>query len=65
MVKPGWMEVYGKEVQSDDAPIWSPLIRTKKSKQQKLKLKRTSDQAASAVFGSDVARRDGRRGQID
>ena len=66
MVNAGWLAVYGKEAaESDDTPTLAPVQAERNGQDREDRSRGERDQTAGALFGSDVARRDGRRGQID
>ena len=66
MVNAGWLAVYGKEAaESDDTPSLVPVKPNENVKTDENRSRSERHQTAGALFGSDVAWRDGRRGQID
>ena len=67
LVKPGWLAIYGKEaVSDDDEKDGKNLVPVKPGEQVAGRVRRgqgPEDPAAGALFGSDAARRHGRRRQ--
>ncbi len=63
LVNPGWLAVYGKEAQDDDAATLTPVKPNETVKTSAVEVKAEPDQAAAALHGSHAAQRDGGRGQ--
>ena len=51
--------------ESDDTPTLAPVKPDETVKTEKVEVEANVNQTAGAVFGSDAAGRDGRRGEID
>ena len=63
LVSPGWLTVYGKQSDSDETPSLAPVKPGETVKTSEHRGERKRHQTAGAVFGSDAALGDGRRGQ--
>ena len=64
LVKPGWLAVYGKEAQEDDANLVAVAAR-RGGAHRGCRRQRAEDQAAGTLHRGHAAQRDGRRGQAD
>jgi len=66
MVTPAGSRFNGKEAaESDDTPTLAPVKPNETVKTEKIEVEANVNQTTGALLGSDIARRDGRRGQID
>jgi DNA topoisomerase-3 len=64
LVNPGWLAVYGKEAQDDDANL-VPVQKDEKVRPSRSRPSATEDAPAGALQRSHAAVGDGRRGQAD
>ena len=65
MVKPGWLAVYGKEAQTDDAPRLAPVQPGETVKTTNVEVQATQTKPPARFTEATLLSRDGRRGQTD
>ncbi len=63
LVTPGWLTVYGKEAQDEDAANLAPVKPNENVKTSAIEVKPNVTKPPAALHGSDAALGDGRRGQ--
>ena len=63
MVKPGWLAVYGKEAQTDDAPTLAPVQPNETVETTEVEVKANQTKPPPRFTEATLLSRDGRRGQ--